>query len=361
MSQSQKTTRRSGLKDGDAAASPGSPDGHPPSPFSCNLADYGSMDAPDAVKTLRLLFTHVSSSPNRRFTKDYLSVANRLVEILEDSMSSQSNPMEARLSSIEASLSKVTNILSSQSFAPPPPVVTQPAAPLVKERTSKGNTRGANDVVISTARVNKEHVILKSNPVELSTLVQNAIRNCGVAELAGIEIHSVKTLRRDQIMVRARCDQEAKLILEQADKWTEKLAEGAKVSKEQYKVVASRVPTTFDPSAMTAKDVIHQSNKILIPRARGDAGPVKSHSSLIITMDDKSAADELILRGVSIGGMLCDVHRATTAKDTDTSPISAQRKGNRHAPAAQGSTVSKIATAHRRTDARMRAHAHISR
>ncbi|KAJ7723757.1 hypothetical protein B0H14DRAFT_2175699, partial [Mycena olivaceomarginata] len=132
------------------------------------------------------------------------------------------------------------------------------------------------------------------------------------------KVHSVRKLANGNILVQANSEEQAKLLLLHGQAWTEQFEHDACIHRKSFTVVASFVPTTFDPKAAGAKTAIFHDNQGTIPspstikevrwlHEQKDASVKKKASSLVLVLDDASAADGLITRSLSLVGTSCPV------------------------------------------------------
>ncbi|KAF8583907.1 hypothetical protein K439DRAFT_1321414, partial [Ramaria rubella] len=135
-----------------------------------------------------------------------------------------------------------------------------------------------------------------------------------------IKVHGVHTLPNGNIVVQVTEEQHAKLVLQHADDWTTHLAVGSTVSTKVFQVIASHVPTDFDPNTDIACSVLHGQNGSIISHPgnivklrwlhqQWPGSQPKQHSSLIVSLNDARVADEAILKAISVNGAICNVEK----------------------------------------------------
>lgn len=176
-------------------------------------------------------------------------------------------------------------------------------------------------VVINLAKVDQKvkERMGEFTAAQLKERTESAIAEAGVEELKDVRIRGVKMIRKNNdVVVQAFSEKQAENLLKHADTWMEIFAQNARPKRRHFKIVARAVPTSFDPKAGGAKQSLYLDNAGTIPSPssiadvrwvnpkKALAGNGRTRSTLVLTLTNQRAADELIYRSVSVAGAICD-------------------------------------------------------
>ncbi|KAK7043509.1 hypothetical protein R3P38DRAFT_2479025, partial [Favolaschia claudopus] len=173
-------------------------------------------------------------------------------------------------------------------------------------------------VTISMAKADRKSQNRLRSPAELKAGIEAAMGKISAPGLQGGKIHSVRKLANGNILVQANTEEQANLLMVHGQEWISHFEPAASIYKETITLVASYVPTTFDPKAEGAKTAVYYDNQGAIPspsaikdirwlHEQKDASVKKLASSLLIVLDNRDAATALIRKSLSLVGTSCPV------------------------------------------------------
>ncbi|KAF9004138.1 hypothetical protein BDZ89DRAFT_1145775 [Hymenopellis radicata] len=147
-------------------------------------------------------------------------------------------------------------------------------------------------------------------------LPRSTLREVPVPALRNMDIRGVWKTKNGNIVVCAHTDNNAEKILAYADAWVQLLEPKAAIDVRVVSVVADFVSTKFEPANANAICTIYEANQGVFRDAASIHAvswitkiETKNWSSLRIAIVDVNAADDLILRGISIGGAIHPVRK----------------------------------------------------
>ncbi len=210
---------------------------------------------------------------------------------------------------------QVSSIVKTALDGRPAPAFNPPA-PIPPPRPRQPRESQDLDVVISLARVDRHSPVRAIPYAELKSRVEAALVKSGVPGLAGSTVQGVRRTANGGIAVRANDDAQAQLLLREADAWVKHYEEGAAIHRRTYMVMASAVPTSFDPSGPHARRAIYEANQACIPSPtsvlsvrwlhnRHPDRVAKSASTLVIAVAERATAEALVKRHLNVSGTCC--------------------------------------------------------
>ena len=221
--------------------------------------------------------------------------------------------MQLQLAAVQATVVTIRdNTASYAAVAARPPqrtTVTQPKQPPPRSNPHNPSV----DIIIDIAKTKAQDPVRSLKDHALKTHLEQALAQ--VEATANTPIHGVNTTARGAILLRARNPADAARIRQHSDKWIPHVAPQAQVHKKQYRVEVRSVPLTFNTKGSAPKEALYNEN----PSTFGSPGHIvdlqwknhkrakssnKTHSSLILTVDDGHIADTLIYQSLTISGSL---------------------------------------------------------
>ena len=144
----------------------------------------------------------------------------------------------------------------------------------------------------------------------------------GIAGLKDTRVRGVRRLPTGSLLVRASSEEQADLLFRHDGAWLPHLRSlrGARVERKSYMLIASSVPTDFDPSAPSAAELLWLENSGTVAtkgairdlrwlHAGRSQSSLKREGSLVFSVADATAADQLIYSSLSVRGALCSVSK----------------------------------------------------
>lgn len=243
------------------------------------------------------------------------------------------NTVSAAVSSALSTENRPARLPPADDACPAVPTLPKPPTSFTDAaRAQSADARASSDhqaceVTINLKKVAQNHELRSATPAAIKRKLDDAAST----DNRSFQCHGVRLIKDTHFVVRTCNPADAAFLRKEKAKWLPKFAEGAVVMEEKYQVVVNMVPIQFAPSdsvlANTTTSQLHHSNPQLIhhPDNITDArwlkgteatvGANKKHSSLVLSINDRDVADNLIYHGVSVDGQLCEARRFHSSPD----------------------------------------------
>ena len=178
------------------------------------------------------------------------------------------------------------------------------------------------DVTIGIPLASRSDSLAKLSAAQLKNEVDAALDGSGIAGLKDTRVRGVRRLPTGSLLVRASSEEQADLLFRHDGAWLPHLRSlrGARVERKSYMLIASSVPMDFDPSAPSAAESLWLENSGTVAtkgairdlrwlHAGRSQSSLKREGSLVFSVADATAADQLIYSSLSVRGALCSVSK----------------------------------------------------
>ncbi|KIJ29439.1 hypothetical protein M422DRAFT_269197 [Sphaerobolus stellatus SS14] len=177
-----------------------------------------------------------------------------------------------------------------------------------------------NEVVISLAKVAKQHPIRTDTPSVIKAMVEEAFAKSKVPALTGKKLQGVRMRPNGSLVISDLSDEDAIVILRHFDQWLDVLVPGTAILTHTYQVVANFVPVDFDPANSDASKRVFAENMAIFESENQITGlrwlhnhqqskQPKQHSSLVVAVNNAMVTDKLIRRNLTVLGAICNVQK----------------------------------------------------
>ncbi|KAK6972222.1 hypothetical protein R3P38DRAFT_2584785, partial [Favolaschia claudopus] len=171
------------------------------------------------------------------------------------------------------------------------------------------------EVVINTTKVAEDHLLRTGTTAQIQDAVTKTLRELDGHFSPDFVLHNVRIGKGNKIVLHAANASEAEKMRRLQGSWVPRLGAGLTVSERTFSVTVHGVPVgLIDPAGGATASVLHGANRSFIQHpshiksirhlqgAARTQRSNKTHSSVVVSLTDARAADDLICHGTSFDG-----------------------------------------------------------